>query len=58
MAGHRNDARQPTPQETSLVAAFLAAEDAPAEGEKPTELSRLERFAQSLLASNEFFIVN
>ncbi len=51
-------ARPPTQQETALVTTFLTVADVPAEGEKPSELSRVERFAQSLLASNEFFVVN
>lgn len=51
-------ARQPTKEETVLVAAYLQAEDVPADGEKPSELTRTERFAQSLLASNEFFFVD
>jgi hypothetical protein len=51
-------ARSPTENELTIVVAFLTAEEPTAEGEKASEQSRTERFAQSLLASNEFFFVN
>ncbi len=51
-------ARPPSNEELTLVTSYLSAEDELAEGEKSSELTRTERFVQSLLASNEFFFVN
>jgi len=51
-------ARPPTTAELTVIEKFLAAEDQLAAGEKPSELSRTVRFAQSLLASNEFYYLD
>ncbi|HZZ72690.1 MAG TPA: DUF1553 domain-containing protein, partial [Pirellulales bacterium] len=50
--------REPTAAELNLVGKFLAAEDPASGAQQKNELTRVERFVHSLLASNEFFFVN
>ena len=50
--------RSPTDAELAIVEKFLNAAEPMDEGDKQkADLTRLERFAQSLLASNEFYFV-
>ena len=49
--------RPPTEDELKTAAAFLAAEDKQSSGQ-PIAPTRLERFAQALMASNEFLFVD
>jgi hypothetical protein len=50
-------ARTPSPDETAVGVAFLSAEDA-GEGRSKNGLTRAERFAQALLASNPFLFID